>query len=395
MTPPLNRCASYEDFRRIARRKLPRVVFEFVDGGSGAETALDDARAAFARVRFEPRWLVDVSQRDTGVTVLGDRWAMPIALAPAGMAGLVHSDGELGVARAAARAGVPICVSSVSTYSLEEVVAVAGGPVWLQLFPWRNDHDLRRLLDRAQAAGCRAVALTVDSPLGGNRERDVRWAAGLPPKVTPGRVLDAVRKPRWTLGHVRMRARARLTFGTVAEIAGTTDLKAVGSYIGRELLYPGASWERLDFVRRHWKGPVVVKGILSRHDAEEAVARGADGVWVSNHGGRQIDSTLAPLDALPSIVEAVGDRAEVLLDGGVRRGEDAVKAKALGARAVFIGRPWVMALGAFGERGVGRMLELLQADVDRTLGLIGVPRLDDVTRDVLAQRGSPAPNCDR
>lgn len=385
MRRDLSRLAGYDDFARIARRRVPRGVFDFIEGGAGAEAALDDAVAAFRRLPFEPRWLVDVSQRDTTTTVLGQTWSMPIGLAPAGMAGLAHPGAELAVARAAGRAGTAFCLSAVSTRSIEEVAAVASGPLWLQLFPWKSDRDLMRMLDRARDAGFSAVVLTVDSPLGANRERDVRNEARLPPRIRPRMALDAARRPAWVLGYF---LRARLAFGNIVELAGSRDMRACGMYIGTQLIDTSATWERLDFIRRHWDGPLAVKGILSAHDAREAAGRGADAVYVSSHGGRQLDSTLAPLDALSRVVDAVGGRCEVLLDGGVRRGEDAVKARALGARAVLVGRPWVMPLAAAGEAGVERMLELFRSDVDRTLGLIGVPRLDDVTGAVLAGRAA-------
>jgi L-lactate dehydrogenase (cytochrome) len=385
----LDRIANYDDFRRMARKRLPRVVFEFIDGGCGAENALDEAVAAFARVKFEPRFMVDVSEREVATTVLGEHVALPIGLAPAGMPAIAHSDAELGAARAAHAAGAIFCLSSVASRSIEQVAEVTTGPLWMQLFPWRNERDMGRLIERARDAGYRALVVTIDSPVGANRERDLRNGARLPPALRLDHVLNGLRKPRWVLDYYR---RAKPGFANIVELAGSDDAGACGAYIGIQLLNAAAGWEFFDFVRSRWDGPVVAKGVLSQHDALAAVGRGADAVWVSSHGGRQLDSTLSPLEALPAIVEAVGDRIEVFLDGGVRRGEDAVKARALGARAVFVGRPWVMSLAAAGEPGVARMLELLRMDVDRTLGLIGVPRFDDVGPEVLvagARSGAP------
>ena len=376
----LSRVGGYDDLRRLARRRVPRGVFEFVDGGAGGEVTVRENRAAFERVRFDPRWLTDVSQREVSTTVLGERVAMPVILAPAGLARLVHPEGELAAARAAGAAGTIFCVSTASSYSFEEIADVATGPLWMQLYLWRSSEVVEGLVARARAAGYHALVLTIDVPVVGNRERDVRNGASLPPRIHLDTALDALRRPRWLLDFVRG---STITFANLAEIVGSGDPGAVGTYVDRELNDPSVTWERLDWLRRLWDGPLVVKGVLSAHDALEAVRRGADAVYGSNHGGRQLDGSSATLDALPAIVEAVGDRAEVLLDGGVRRGEDVVKARALGARACLVGRPWFMALAAAGEPGVARMLELMAKDIDRTLALVGTPRFDDLDASAL------------
>ena len=374
------RIGSYDDLRRIARRRLPRAVFEFVDGGAGGEVTLRENRAAFERTRFDPRWLTDVSQREIATTVLGERVALPVLLAPAGLARLVHREGELAAARAAGAAGTIFSVSIASSYSLEEIADVASGPLWFQLYLWRSEDVVKGLVERARAAGYHALVLAIDVPTVGNRERDIRNGVSLPPRIRVDTALDALRRPRWLYEFVRGPA---ITFANLKEIVGSGDPGAIGPYVDRELNDPAATWDRVDWLRRLWDGPLVVKGVMSAHDAAEAVRRGADAVYVSNHGGRQLDGMAATLDVLTDVVEAVGDRAEVLLDGGVRRGEDVVKARALGARAVLVGRPWFMALAAGGEPAVGRMLEVLGRDVDRTLALVGVPRIDDVDAGVL------------
>ena len=374
------RIGSYDDVRRLARRRVPRGVFEFVDGGAGGEVTVRENRAAFERVRFDPRWLTDVSRREIATTVLGERIAMPVMLAPAGLARLVHQQGELAAARAAGAAGTIFSVSIASSFSLEEIADAATGPLWLQLYLWRSAEVVEGLVRRARAAGYHALVLTIDVPTVGNRERDVRNGGSLPPRIRLDTVLDALRRPRWLYGFVRG---STITFANLGEIAGSSDPGAIGPYVDRELNDPTATWERLDWLRRLWDGPLVVKGVLSPHDAAEAVRRGADAVYVSNHGGRQLDGSPATLDVLAAVVEAVAGRAEVLLDGGVRRGEDVVKARALGARACLVGRPWFMGLAADGERGVGRMLDVLARDVDRTLALVGVPRIDDVDGRIL------------
>jgi L-lactate dehydrogenase (cytochrome) len=366
--------ASYDDVRRAARRRLPRAVFDFVDGGAGAEVTLRANRAAFERVALEPRFLVDVAERETATTVLGERVAFPVLLAPAGLARLVHPDGELAAARAAGAAGTIFCVSTASSCPLEEIADAASGPLWFQLYLWKSERVVDGLVDRAKDAGYHALVLTIDVPVVGNRERDIRNGASLRPRLDRRAVLDGARHPLWTYRWFRGPA---VTFANLVDVV-PGGVAEIAAYVDRELGAATATWDDLDRLRRRWDGPLVVKGILSVEDAKEAVRRGADGVYVSNHGGRQLDGSPATLDALPRIAEAVGDRAEVLLDGGVRRGEDAVRARALGARAVLVGRPWVHALGAGGEAVVARQLALLQDGVDRTLALLGVPRLEDV-----------------
>ncbi len=379
----LSRVAGYDDLRRLARRRVPRGVFEFVEGGAGAEVTLRENRAAFERVRFDPRWLRDVSQREIATTVLGERVAMPVLLAPAGLARLVHPQGELAAARAAGAAGTIFSVSIASSFSIEEIADVATGPLWLQLYLWRSPDVVEGLVRRAREAGVHALVLTVDVPVVGNRERDVRNGVSLPPRIRLDTALDALSRPRWLYEFLRG---STITFANLQEIAGSSDPGAIGPFVDRELNDPTATWERLDGLRRLWDGPLVVKGVLSAHDAAEAVRRGADAVYVSNHGGRQLDGSPATLDVLASVVEAVGGRAEVLLDGGVRRGEDVVKARALGARACLVGRPWFLGLAADGQRGVERMLDVLARDVDRTLALLGVPRIDDVDTGILVEQ---------
>ena len=377
-TPP--RLAGYDDVRRLARRRLPRGVFEFVDGGAGGEVTVAANRRAFARRSFDPRWLADVTGRVTATTVLGQHVSLPLLLAPAGLARLAHpGGGELDAARAAAAAGTVFCVSIASSYSLEEIRAVSDGPLWLQVYLWRSDAVVRRLVERARAAGYSALVLTVDVPVVGNRERDVRNGVSLPPPVRLDTVVDAARRPAWLRAYLRGPA---ITMANLVDVV-PGGVGSVAAYVDRELTDQTATWERVTWLRGLWDGPLAVKGVLSARDAREAVDRGADAVYVSNHGGRQLDGSPATLDVLPEIAEAVGGRAEILLDGGVRRGEDVVKARALGARACLAGRPWFFALGAGGRPLLEQWLELVRRDVDRTLALLGVPRIDDVGPDAV------------
>lgn len=374
---------TFDDLRRRARRRLPRMIFEFVDGGADGELTLRANRDALDAVRFDPRYLSDVAGRDTSTTVLGHRVDVPFLLAPAGLATVVQPDGELAAARAAGRAGTIFVVSIASGHSLESVAEVATGPLWFQLYLWKSDRVVGALVDRAAAVGCTALVLTIDVPVVGKRERDLRNGMSLPPKVRLRGAVDASWRLRWLRGLV---SGPPITFANLTEIAGGDSAASIGAYVDRELVDPTATWDRVDELRRRWSGPLVIKGIMSARDALEAVTRGADAVYVSNHGGRQLDSVAGTSEVLPEIADAVAGRAEVLVDGGMRRGADVVKAKALGATAALGGRPWFLALAAGGERGIDRMLEIIRTDIDRTLALTGVPRFDDVDATILRAR---------
>jgi len=372
-----------DDLRRQARRRLPRMIFEFVDGGADGELTLRANRDALDAVRFDPRYLSDVAGRDTSTTVLGHRVDVPFLLAPAGLATVVHPDGELAAARAAGRAGTIFVVSIASGHSLESVAEVATGPLWFQLYLWKSDRVVGALVDRAAAVGCTALVLTIDVPVVGKRERDLRNGMSLPPKVRLRGAVDASWRLRWLRGLV---SGPPITFANLTEIAGGDSAASIGAYVDRELVDPTATWDRVDELRRRWSGPLVIKGIMSARDALEAVTRGADAVYVSNHGGRQLDSVAGTAEVLPEIADAVAGRAEVLVDGGMRRGADVVKAKALGATAALGGRPWFLALAAGGEQSIDRLLEIIRTDIDRTLALTGVPRFDDVDATILRAR---------
>jgi L-lactate dehydrogenase (cytochrome) len=378
---------TYADFRRIARRRVPTMVFDFVDGGADGELTLDANRRAFEQIVFEPRWMSDVSKIDLTTTVLGEQLSMPYLLAPAGLASVVHKDGELAVARAAAKANTIFCISTGSTYSLEEIAAAAPtAKLWFQLYLWKSEEVVSGLIQRAKATGCRALVLTIDVPAVGKRERDLTNGMSLPPRIRPSNILDAAWRVRW-LSHFI--AGNEITFGNLRGIAAGDDASTVGEYTSRELVDPSVTWERLDWLRRQWDGPLVIKGVLSVNDALECVRRGADAVYVSNHGGRQLDSVAGAASALPAIVDAVNGRAEIFVDGGVRRGEDVVKARALGATAALSGRPWFFALAADGQDGVERMLDIMRADISRTLSLLGVPRFSDVNRSAIRPAAEP------
>ncbi|MBS1891980.1 MAG: alpha-hydroxy-acid oxidizing protein [Actinobacteria bacterium] len=365
------------------------MAFDFIDGGADAETTLRDNEAAFERIRLRPRTLVDVSTRDSSTTVFGERWALPLAIAPTGMSRIAARGGDLAGARAAARAGAAFALSTMSSHSIEEVAAAAPeAPLWFQLYLWRDPEIAPRLVERARRAGYRALVLTTDVPVIGNRLRDRRNGFVFPPKLRPATAVDLLRHPRWLA-----QAPSAMNFAN-AEI-DTRNPIAHAALVQKLLGCDTASWERLAELREQWDGQLIVKGVITVEDALRAADAGADGIVVSNHGGRQLDGLPATVDALPAIAAAVGERLTVMLDGGVRRGSDLVKARALGARACLIGRPWLYGLAADGEGGVEAALGLLAAELDRTLALLGVPSFDDVDASVLdASPAAPTPRTD-
>jgi isopentenyl diphosphate isomerase/L-lactate dehydrogenase-like FMN-dependent dehydrogenase len=364
-----------DDFRESARRRLPKMVWDFVDGGADGELAVRANRTALDEVLFEPRFLVDVADRDISTKVFGEPVRLPLILSPSGLATVVHPDGEPVVARAAAEAGAICAISTASGYTLEEIAEATTGRLWFQLDLWKSEEVVQSLISRAKAAGYEALVVTIDVPVVGKRERDLRNGMSLPVRVRAGNAANAATRLPWLW---RLLNGPEVTFASLSGLAPGDDASSVGEYTNRELTDPARTWDDLAMIRKRWDGPLLVKGVMSPHDARAAVANGADGVIVSNHGGRQMSSVPGAAAVLPGVMDAVGDKAEVFLDGGVRRGEDIVKAKALGATAACGGRLWFWALAAGGEEGVRRVLSILDADVDRTLALIGQKRFDDV-----------------
>jgi L-lactate dehydrogenase (cytochrome) len=371
----LKALASVDDFERSANRKLPRIVSDFVAGGSDCEITVQKNLSAFRQIEWAPSFLKDVSDRSVTTDVFGQPLQIPVMLSPAGLASLVHRDGELAAARAAESAGTVFVVSTASSYSLEEISAVTTGRLWFQVYLWKSREVISELVKRAEESRYEALVLTVDVPVVGKRVRDVRNGMAIPPRIRPGSVLDVLRRPRW-LAHLAKGP--ELTFGSLVRSIDPRGKESIASYVDRELSNSAATWDELVWLRGIWKGPLIVKGILTAEDAKEALRRGADGIIVSNHGGRQLDSCPASIDALTHVVDAVGGRAEVFMDGGIRRGSDVVKAKALGANAVFVGRPWFWGLAVGGQEGVERMLEVFSDEIDRTLALLGSPDFETV-----------------
>jgi L-lactate dehydrogenase (cytochrome) len=381
----LARTASVADLRAIARRRLPRGVFDYIDGAAEDERTLAANSAAFAAVTFRPRVLRDVGQVDPSTTLIGRPLPLPLVLAPTGFTRIADPDGELAVARAAARAGLPYTLSTLSTRSIEEVAAASAGPRWFQVYVWRDRGLVKEMIGRAAAAGYEALVLTVDTAVLGRRERDVRRGFSLPPKIGLGTLVDGAVHPGWTWRFLRSEP---IRFANVQESAGVGDgttAVTLSDYVNTQF-DPGLSWRDVEWMRSEWRGPLVLKGIQTVDDARLAAGAGVEAIALSNHGGRQLDSAPAPLDLVAPVADAVGDRLEIICDGGVRRGSDIVKAVALGARACMAGRAYLYGLGAAGERGVDHVLGLLDADVRRTMALVGASGVAELGRELVDPR---------
>ncbi len=380
----LERCGTIAEVRAAARRALPRVMFDFVDGAAGDEVTSRRNRDDFLGLEIVPRVLRDVSTVDLATTVLGRPVDIPVLGAPMGLLALVHPDGELALARALRRAGSVHAVSAMASHSIEDVTAAAPGRTWFQLYVWRDRGLVRELADRARAAGCEALVLTLDVPVAAGRDRDRRNGFGIPPRLTLRSALEGARRPGWSYRFVR---RAPLGMGNIAGrgVAGG-DPVAITDYITRQF-DPGVSWPDLEWLRELWDGPLLIKGVLDPADARRSVQVGVDAIVVSNHGGRQLDHAPSTIAALPGVVDAVAGGAEVLLDGGIRRGSDVLKAIALGARACLVGRPLVYGLGVAGEAGADRVLAILRDELRTAMALAGCSSLAEMDASRIRLRG--------
>jgi len=379
--PPsaLRRASGVDDVQDLARRRLPRSVLDFVEGGAEEEVTIGRNRQAFRDLAFVPQALTDVSSRTQTTTILGTPVDSPVVLAPVGLAALAHPSGEVAAARAAARLGVISTVSSSSAWSLEDVARSCDGPRWFQLYVWRDRELTRRIVERARAAGYLALCLTVDVPVSARRQRDIRNGFTVPPRPRLSQAGDLVRHAGWfrRLAVSEFRGH-KLSMGnfTSGDLGLRDRLRMLD--VVDDLFDPSVGWADLAWLKDVWGGPIVVKGVMTGADARRAVDAGADAVWVSNHGGRQLDGLLGSAEALPEVVAAVSGQAEVYVDGGIRRGSDVVKALALGARACMIGRPWMYGLAAGGQEGVEVVLQLLRTEIDATLALLGRPTLESL-----------------
>ena len=369
-----------DDLRQAARRRVPRQFFEYADGGSYAEQTLRANRADLESIRFRQRILVDVSHRTTSTTILGEPVSLPLALAPIGLCGMQHGDGEILACRAAQAAGIPFTLSTMSICSIEDVAAAVGQPFWFQLYVMKDRGFVKALIERAAATKCSALVLTVDLQILGQRHRDIKNGMTVPPEWTIGKIIDMASKPAW----LRSVALAkRRTFGNlVGHIHGMDDVTSLSKWIAGQF-DETLNWKDVEWIAGQWGGKLILKGILDVEDAREAVKTGAAALVVSNHGGRQLDGAPSSIAALPPIAEAVGSSIEVLFDGGIRSGQDVLRAIALGARACLSGRAYVYGLGAGGQQGVARAIEIIRNELDVSMALTGVNSIKDIDRRVI------------
>ncbi len=373
------------DLRDLARRRVPRAFFEYADRGSYDELTLRDNREAFENIRLRQRVLIDVDQRSLQTTILGQPVSMPLAIAPTGLTGLQHGSGEMHGARAAARAGIPFCLSTMSICSIEQVRAAVSDPFWFQVYVMRDLGFTRDLIARAAAADCSALMLTADLTIQGQRHREIKNGLSVPPKITLRNIFDIARKPRWVWNVLRAPSRS---FGNLAgRIGGADSLTTLSQWIAQQF-DPTLTWRDLDWIRAAWPGKLIIKGILDAEDARIAANEGVDAIVVSNHGGRQLDGAPAAIKVLPSIVEAVAGKTEVLFDSGLASGQSLLKALALGARAGLIGKAFLYGLGAMGEAGVTKAIEIIRKELDVSMALTAQHDVRAISPDILLDRNA-------
>jgi L-lactate dehydrogenase (cytochrome) len=371
---------SIEDLRLQARRRVPKMFFEYADSGSYTEQTLRANRADLEAIKLRQKVLVDVSARDLSTTVLGRTLAAPFILAPIGLLGMQHGDGEILAARAANAAGIPFTLSTMSICSIEHVAEATGKPFWFQLYVIRDRGFSKALMERAIRAGCDTLVLTVDLQVLGQRHRDVRNGMTVPPEFRIANVIDIATKPRWALGALMGRSK---TFGNISgHVPGMENVNSLAQWT-QDQFDPALNWKDVEWIKAFWPGKLVIKGVLDEDDARMAVKLGADAIVVSNHGGRQLDGAPSSISMLPRIAGLVGNDTEVLFDGGIRTGADLMRALALGARACLVGRSYVYGLGAGGEAGVAKAIDILAKELSVTMALTGVGRVSDIDRRVL------------
>ena len=382
MTSHLSKITCIADLQRIARRKVPKMFYEYADTGSWTESTYRANEADFQSILFRQRVLVDMENRSLESKMIGQTVKMPLTLAPVGLTGMQHADGEILAARAAAKFGVPYILSTMSICSIEDVAANSPDPFWFQLYVMRDREFMRDLIRRAKAAQCSALVLTADLQVLGQRHKDIKNGLSTPPKPTLMNLLNLATKPEWGLGMLNTRRRG---FGNIEGHAkGVSDMSSLSAWTA-EQFDPSLSWDDVARIKDEWGGKLIIKGIMEPEDAEAAVKSGADAIVVSNHGGRQLDGAPSSIRALPRIVSAVGNDIEVWMDGGIRSGQDILRAWALGARGVLIGRAYIYGLGAYGEAGVTRALEILYNEMDITMAFTGHRNIQNVTRDILVE----------
>src|SRR6516164_651985 len=370
-----------EDLRQTARRKVPRAFFDYAEAGSYSQATLRANREDLERIKLRQRVLVDVSQRDLTTIIMGEKIALPLALAPIGLCGMQYGDGEILACRAAQAAGIPFTLSTMSICSIEDVAKAVEKPFWFQLYVMRDRGFIRALIERADAAKCSALVLTVDLKVLGQRHCDIRNGMTVPPEIRLANLIDIATKPAWALSILKGK---RKTFGNLAgHVRGMENVNSLAQWTASQF-DPALSWKDVEWIRSLWPGKLILKGILDVDDAKTAAKTGAAALIVSNHGGRQLDGAPSSISTLPKIADAVGGEIEVMFDGGIRTGQDVVRALALGARSCMIGRAYVYGLGAAGEAGVRRAIEVLGTELDVTMALCGVKSVREIDRRVIA-----------
>jgi L-lactate dehydrogenase (cytochrome) len=386
--PALDQCLTIEDLKNRARRRVPKMFFDYADSGSWTETTYRENESDFQRIKLRQRVAVNIEDRTLKTDMLGVPVVMPVALAPTGLTGMQIADGEILAAKAAEKFGVPFTLSTMSICSIEDVAANTSAPFWFQLYVMRDRGFIERLIDRAKAAKCSALVLTMDLQILGQRHKDIRNGLSAPPKFTLKHIWQMATRPEWALG---MLGTERRTFRNLAgHVQNAGDLSQLASWTNSQF-DPTLSWNDVGWVKKRFGGGIIVKGVLDPEDARQAVAHGADAIIVSNHGGRQLDGAPSTIRVLPEIMDAVGDRTEVYLDGGIRSGQDILKALALGAKSTFIGRAFLYGLGAGGEAGVTRALEILRRELDITMALCGERDIRQVSGHNLYHNGLVRP----
>ncbi|MDM7979685.1 MAG: alpha-hydroxy acid oxidase [Rhizobium sp.] len=370
------------DLKTLARKRVPKLFFDYADSGSYTESTYRANESDFARIKLRQRVLVDMSGRTLETTMVGEKVKMPVALAPTGLTGMQHADGEMLAAKAAEEFGVPFTLSTMSICSIEDVASVTTRPFWFQLYVMRDRDFVMNLIERAKAAKCSALVLTADLQLLGQRHKDIRNSLSAPPRLTPKHLFQMAMRPRWCWNMLQTQRR---TFRNIQGHAkNVSDLASLGAWTN-EQFDPKLSWKDVEWIKKQWGGKLIIKGILDVEDAKMAAKTGADAIVVSNHGGRQLDGAHSSISMLPKIVDAVGHKIEVHMDGGIRSGQDVLKAVALGARGTYIGRPFLYGLGAMGKDGVTKALEIIAKEMDVTMALCGKRQLADVDRSIIAE----------
>lgn len=385
----LSKITCIEDLRVIAKRRVPRMFYDYADSGSYTEGTYRANEQDFQKIKLRQRVAVNMEGRSTRTTMIGQDVAMPVAIAPTGLTGMQHADGEILAAKAAKEFGIPFTLSTMSICSLEDIAEHTDRhPFWFQLYVMRDKAFMERLIDRAKAANCSALQLTLDLQILGQRHKDIKNGLSTPPKPTLKNLINLATKPRWCLG---MLGTKRRSFGNiVGHVDGVEDMSSLSSWTADQF-DPTLNWNDVEWIKQRWGGKLILKGLMDAEDARLAAQSGADAIVVSNHGGRQLDGAPASIDALPSMVEAAGEHLEVWMDGGVRSGQDVLKARALGAQGVLIGRSFLYGLGAFGQAGVSKALQIIQKELDTSMAFCGHTNINTVDKNILVPGTYPTP----